>query len=653
MSNEDIYNTLANLTEEMYFSIAKSQGSQILEQIAKYHSIAENQFNELITAIEGCEAGEILKKHQKKIRVLYDDFHYMKNISAKQKIYIRGCGNAGKSTLLNALLSLNEEQGSKMGKLPTTFVIDAFTDELEPNKAEIRTIDSDGHSKYEKMSRKEAIGKSTLEEKLFSNSKEKCQQEIEKRCEKVFLESQRKDIEYEIFTEKLFRTSIREIKWGIGKNNTFHNCILIDTPGLTQELRFTNVLEDVKNYEVDGIIWVISSEMLSNSQVVEAYKQELEEMRSIYKSKKVIAVINMYGDGPEYHYKSSGWNEIEKGSQKIYKKLGFDSVICVNCKLAYEANLKNNEEYLYKSNISALRKAINEMFAERNSKNYYQKKVNKIDNFLRNIRKETNFIKDELQKIVDEYIDKENKIKSQTNASKNLVDTKKTEILKLHLEKIKDRITNNIDEIDHLYERSANERDIFVRDRIIFPDVIQNDVNRELTSCYDSIYKDFSELQTRSIISIYTTTEFIVNHFEKTNTSLVLSKNNKLPKFEHSISGWEASINIITDLFGDNEITRGISSFLKAFRDAIKSPQERLYSSIEKELKNWLEEINLDEDISYGENLCLNTLNCSMKQTCCRYEDAVYLIENLDNFNNEKTEMIWEDVGLKEVLGGV
>ena len=79
-----------------------------------------------------------------------------------------------------------------------------------------------------------------------------------------------------MYKKHLIKTKIREIKWGIGRNDFFHNCVLIDTPGLSQELRFTNVIEDVKNYEVDGIIWVISSGTLAKKEGVDAYKEALK-----------------------------------------------------------------------------------------------------------------------------------------------------------------------------------------------------------------------------------------------------------------------------------------------------------------------------------------------------------------------------------------
>ena len=48
----------------------------------------------------------------------------------------------------------------------------------------------------------------------------------------------------------------------------------------------------------------------------------------------------------------------------------------------------------------------------------------------------------------------------------------------------------------------------------------------------------------------------------------------------------------------------------------------------------------------------MNTLNESMAQTCCKYEDVKSLIIALNMFNSEKPHMVWEQIRLRELIGG-
>ena len=303
MIDESIYTSLGKITEEMYLGLCKNQSIQMQEQLGKYHSSVENKIIDLLSKLSINKLGEVLINQQKNIQTGIDDFSNLKKeINSRYKIYLRGCGKAGKSTLLNALLSLDENIGSRMGKLPMTFTIDTYSDELDVNEAEIRMIDKNGKSKYLSVSRNKAIEISAKEEAEFKLSKEECDEIIKEKVRNVYLEQERKDIEKYVYKHNLMRTQIREIKWGIGANDFFRNCLLVDTPGLEQELRFTNVIDDVKNYEIDGIIWVIKSDTIMRKSNETAYEDEVKRLKEVYDGKKVIAVINMYGTAPEYIY---------------------------------------------------------------------------------------------------------------------------------------------------------------------------------------------------------------------------------------------------------------------------------------------------------------------------------------------------------------
>lgn len=656
MTDDSIYSSLGKLTEEMYLSLAKSQSSQMQDQLLEYHSIAEKKISDMLVAMGKCKSGKMLLEYKKKLQILHDDFCYMRNdINSKYKIYLRGCGNAGKSTLLNALLSLNESEGSRMGRLPMTSIIDIYTDELSTKEAEVRTIGSDGNGKYIKMPREQAIRMQDEEERKSAESKEKCQKEIEKEIKRrnVHLEEYIKDITQDIYDKWLYKIGIREIKWGIGKNNFFHNCILIDTPGLSQESEFTNIKEGVESYEVDGIIWVISSEFIQKHEVIELYEDEMKKMEKIYKGRKIIAVINMYGEGDDYKYGSRLWKRFEKKARAIYsEERGFAYLVCVNAKLAYEGNLSGNEDDIDKSNIAELRKVINEMFVERTTEAYNRDKLKKIDDFLSNLYRDTAEIENELEKEVSNYKDKQNKIKNQVIACNNLVREDKDKVIRKHLVEIKANIEKNSEYVQTLGSRSEYEIDSFIQNDIVHADEIQRDISNVMKECGEKIYKRFCDQQRQSIISRMNTEEYKIRDFENKNTGIIITSKENVPSFQYKVSVWQVASKAITDIFGNNDVTRFLGKIIEGIQNAIKSPQNRLYDSIKLDLLRWVEQFDLTQMVNEYEKLCTETLNKSMAQVCGEYEDILTLLNVLDEFNNDIPHMVWKEIHLEELIGG-
>lgn len=651
MIDENVYASLGKMTEEMYLGLCKNQSAQMQDQLVAYHEIAEGKIAELLSKHSEIEAGEILAEQQKKIQILSDDFSNLKkDINSKYKIYLRGCGKAGKSTLLNALLSIDENIGSRMGRVPMTFTIDTYTDELEVNKAEVRLIDTKGKSKNLCVSRKQAIEISNKEEVSFKQSKEKCDAIIEERVRNVYLEQEREDIERDVYRQHLLKTQIREIKWGIGENNFFHNCVLIDTPGLSQELRFTNVIEDVKNYEMDGIIWVISSHTLAKQEVIEAYKEEFRQLKEVYEGKKVIAVINMYGDAPEYAYGSKLWRRVEKRAKEIYcGTYGFDDLICVNAKLAYDGNVHNDKIAIEESNISELRKKVNEMFVEKSTEEYHLAKLEKIDSFLRNLYREVEDNQKILEKHVFQYEDRSKKITSQRIACIQLFETRKEKIISLHMANIKQRIRANITRVNNLDDESVTSRQFFLENSIIGVNELESQIHDCMKQCEDIIFQRFKEQQLQSIISGYKTQKYALESFEKNVGKLSVDNTQKMISVR-APSGLGAGIySLASGIFGKDSIVTGIVKF---FRNAIKSPEERVYDDVRKYIKEWAGAISMDEVVKRYEEECRKTLDKSMEYTCCKYSDVCKMRDYMGTFIQNQSHMEWKQVGLMEIIGG-
>lgn len=648
MNEDELYESLGKMTEEVYLGLAKAQRSALLDQLIDFHVKEHKKITELIFKMEKCRSGEMLEKQQRMLQILCDDFSNLKNdIGSKCKIYIRGCGNAGKSTLLNALLSIDENTGSRMGRLPVTFTIDTFTDELDLNVAEVRTIDTKGKSKWSCVKRDVAISMEQDEEKRFSESKQACAQIIAEKVKNVYLEEVCKDIEMDVYKQNLMRTTIREIRWGIGKNDFFHNCVLIDTPGLSQELRFTNVIDDIKEYEVDGIVWVISSHTLSKAEVINAYQAEFKELEKVYAGKKVIAVINMYGTGEEYTYGSELWKRVKQRAEAIYcGKYGFSEVICVNAKLAYDGNLEQNQRKIDESNISELRKKINEMFIERASETYHLSKQEKIETFLDNLYQEVRQDGKELERKIKQYDDKRNKIMNLESSCSGMLKNELSRIASQHMADVRSNIESNLSRINNLENESYSTRTFFLEKTVVNKEQLEKRFHKAIKSCEDTVYQRFKEQQVQSIVSDFKTMEYAMESFQKLAGNMNEIKNKKQINIDVSKG---AVIEIVEDIFGNKSIVTGV---IRGIRDAFNPPKDRIYKSIKKSIDNWIYGISIDDEIEEYAKKCYETLEKSMEMTCGNYTDICNLFFSMQEFMEEKPHLQWEEVGLFDVLGG-
>lgn len=650
MEYDETIAKLAKLTEEMYFNIEKVHHSEMQEQLIQYHGMVVESLKSIYKVLEKANAGDFITEFQKKIKVLIDDFSGMEaEIGSKYKVYLKGCGNVGKSTLLNALLSLDEECGSRMGKLPMTFTIETYTDEMEKNQAEIRRIDENGNCRRTQTTRKKAIEEQDFEEENFRKSKEKCDSIIEEKTKDIYLEDLIKDIAHDVYKRNLLKTSIREIKWGIGENNFFHNCILVDTPGLSQELRLTNTLEEIKNYEVDGVIWVISSTRITKLDDIKMYEEEFAEFKNVYNGKKVIGVVNMCGTGSEFEYNSKDWKKVKTAAESIYcKKYGFNNIIVVNAKLAYDGNLLHDLDMIEKSNINELRKKINEMFIEKTSEEHFTGKLKKIDLFVDKFIREIEAGCHNLEKAVDEYQEKKDRILNQrTNSERRLRDELKL-ILNNHMKLVNNRIEQNMSRVNNLHEESKVSQDIFIRNNILEADTLERQVEAVVEKHYGMIVERFEKLQKGSVMSEFKTEQYAIAVFqEKYNMALITEKIRK-PNLVLPASIGDSAADFLSDLFG-----KSAASIFNGIRNLFVSPKDRLIKKSRQALSSWVDKVNLDKEINDYVVQCENALDMSMLHTFGAYEDVVEMVQRMNDFINTKPHMEWVDVKLEDIIGGV
>ena len=340
LANE--YQALARLMEEAYAAMGRSQIEDYLGQLDGYMGRVQAALEETAACYEDKLLGKMAGEQKKAFQMMKSEFEKLrKDRSSKFKIYIRGCGKAGKSTLLNALLGVDQEKGSGMDLKPMTFTIDTFTDELGLDEAVIRRVDACGNMLEERMGREAAKNITKRERDQYNHSEDICRMRIREATGKLTLQTEIEDVSKQIIEQYLMKSDIRETVWGIGKNEFLSNCMVVDTPGLGQELDSTNRIKLVKEYEMDGILWVVSTDGLNREDTVEEYEEEMKKYADLYENKKLIGVINVMNNSAEGDFTDVDATEFYK-NKKAMRRAGalfqdhVAEIICVNNKLASE-----------------------------------------------------------------------------------------------------------------------------------------------------------------------------------------------------------------------------------------------------------------------------------------------------------------------------
>ena len=366
---------------EMYLKCERYKTNDFIAEYSGKLQEEKVYIEDCKNAIAQIGTGHEQKKLYKNMMQLYGDYGRMsEDAKSKFKIYVRGVGNAGKSTLVNTLLGVSEDVGSKMTKMPETFIIEAYSDGIAYGEALLYRT---GDVKGTKMSREQAKKLQKQELERFLASEKICEMLIDKELKHIYDSEELKERKQYIF-EGLKKTSIRQIVWGISDNAFLQNCILVDTPGLLQELRHTNELEDVKNYEPDGMLWVLSQKHIIQEKDLSLFVEETKKYARLDEKNCMIAVVNVHSEDNVPGDK--GWKRMEEQTRKRLQEMDilhcFRYVCYVNCKKAYEGKLEHDAKKIKESNIEQLQAIINEQFVEKNNENVTKDRVRKYHDYM-------------------------------------------------------------------------------------------------------------------------------------------------------------------------------------------------------------------------------------------------------------------------------
>ena len=500
-SKEHTIEELASAMSEMYLKCERYKTNDF---IAEYSGKLEEEkayIQNCKNVIAQMGTGHEQKKLYQNMIQLYGDYGRMsEDAKSKFKIYVRGVGNAGKSTLVNTLLGVSEDVGSKMTKMPETFIIEAYSDSVPYGEALLYRT---GDVKGQVMSRKQAkaLQKKELEE--FLASEKVCETLRDKELKHIYDSEERKERTQYIF-EGLKKTSIRQIIWGISDNSFLQNCILVDTPGLLQELRHTNELEDVKNYEPDGMLWVLSQKHIIQEKDLSLFVEETKKYARLDEKHCMIAVVNVHSE--DNMPGDKGWKRMEEQTKKRLQEMGilhcFRYVCYVNCKKAYEGTLEHDGKKIKESNIKQLQAIINEQFIEKNNQSVTQDRVRKYHDYMDLLKSHLQNSIGKIEEMEEKYdistSNMESAINGLLNTFRNELDTAESN----HISNMRNRLNRREEEMLGFETWSESQKQ-----QVLTQIAKLSDANHAFYGVYqhhvDKINKQAERIEKQSIVSRY------------------------------------------------------------------------------------------------------------------------------------------------------
>ena len=340
-------------------------------------------------------------------------------LEEKFSIFVIGDGNAGKSTVVNALLG---KEVAKMKFDPMTWKIDVFHDQEEKG-VQLVTHEKRGN-KVSTLSVEEANRVIKEEEakrdasvyKIQENIKEKTDA-VQKICKAQHLPFREVADKLEAYKERLWReelytSSIIEAKWPVETNDILANFQIVDTPGLRQNRLASTLQESIKKYydEADGIIWVMDMNkiaMNSTKNYIQEIEQELFGKTKACERKQMLALLNRSDCIRTQEEK----NEILEKAEAMYGD-AFSTLLPFSATTALKARLKDDEVLLKQSGYEALDDYISIHFLKGANEVKTQKLLGEIQ------REEIKF-----QVLISYYIQElEGKLKAHRVCNKEIVE---------------------------------------------------------------------------------------------------------------------------------------------------------------------------------------------------------------------------------------
>ena len=334
-----------------------------------------------------------------------ETFKNIKELKKPFLLFVIGPGKYGKSTIINSLLEDNILQTKD---IPNTWKLDLL---IHSNDRKIEIIyDDDSFQSFSYEKGNEILKNEEIKSK---DSKIFAKNEFQKYKNGKNLKIEELKLYKKYLEDKyLYKSNISEVRHYINKEGILNEFIIVDTPGLNQNLLKNTKKRMIDYYKrADGVIWVLDSQNI----VSKSSNDLLNELKENYlihnKNNNIICVVN------KIDIIKKKENDLFKVKDKINQLYSnyFKDIVLISSKEAIIGYIKNDKNLIESSNIKGLKDSIDINFKRysedmqirskfKNLKLMSNKIIKEINNYKRNLYSDI-YKFDEAKRILDEEID--------------------------------------------------------------------------------------------------------------------------------------------------------------------------------------------------------------------------------------------------------
>lgn len=405
----------------MYYSNREKVYMEIYSDIETIKETLKNM--KMQSFLQSSKTYKLIVEIEKEINIISKSINELKDPFL---LFVMGPGKYGKSTLINSLIKDNK---LKTKDTPNTWRLDILTASDSKKMDIVRGYETKSYEYDEGLSILEE------EEEKVKNSKKFIKYKFERIKKNNDLSVyDLKDYKKSLEEQYLYKYDIVEVKHYINKSGILNDFIIVDTPGLNQNL-LKNTKERMANYykRADGVIWILDAKNIvsksSNDMIVELNENYV--LSDDYNN--IICVVNKVD---EIRNKCNDLSKVREKVVNLYKDY-FADIVFISSKEAVDGYISNNKKLINLSNIDELIKSINRNFKINSEKMQIKSKYMHLKISSEHLGKVINIYKRDLY----EYLYKFDQIKRDIN---------------YEIEKLKSYFENKINTCTNIENLKAN-----------------------------------------------------------------------------------------------------------------------------------------------------------------------------------------------------
>lgn len=408
----------------------------------KIQSFSESsQTYKLITEME-----KEINKLSKSIEELKDPF----------LLFVMGPGKYGKSTLINSLIKDNT---LKTKDIPNTWKLDIVT------TSTMKKMDIVYEDNIISYSYDAGLSIFKKEEDKVKESKKLIKYQVDKfKKNKSLALHDLKAYKKELEDNHLYKSDILEARHYINKSGILNDFIIVDTPGLNQNL-LKNTKERMIDYykRADGVLWVLDAKNIVSKSSNDMIKDLKENYILDDEGNNIICVVNK---ADEIRNRESDLLKVKEKVEHLYSNY-FRDIVFVSSKEALDGYLNEDKYLINLSNVDLLRSSIDKNFKKKSEHIQIRSKYMNLKISSRNLCEMINIYKRNLYKDLYQFDEIKRSLNDDIDKVKYYFINKLDLWIVLENFKI-NRVSNQLKKLEKIFYIEINNFYKTLNDKIVF-----------------------------------------------------------------------------------------------------------------------------------------------------------------------------------------